>query len=426
MIKLGRSRAGLAGAFSSALVALAACAAPGGVSRSAEIAAVPTAPSTAARSQAPVASPSPTPTPAPTPSRRALGPGEGAVTVLTLRGYAEYGGSDPAFDWVGPFEDDTGCRVNLRFPQTGDQLDKLLAQTSYDVVSAPPELAGRLIAERKVAPLTTSLVPHYDDIPEWLRSQRSVVDGDKVYGVPYLWGSYVTLYDGATGRPAKGDALYSDPGPIMLRDSPLSIADAALALRKRRPALGVKNPFELTPAQLDAAVALVGGRGHGARTYWKDPIDALQGFAGASVRLGRALPYQLDILRRAGRPLKAVGGEPTTGWVDSWMLSAQAAAPNCAYRWLDWISSPAAQQQAAAWNGLAPANPSACGYRGDESRKYSHAERARRVCDAYRVKDKAWIKKISFAVRPARDCGGGHGECTDYAEWAARWQQLVR
>ncbi|MEV7966315.1 extracellular solute-binding protein [Sphaerisporangium sp. NPDC088356] len=423
---LGRSRAGLAGAFVSASVALAACAAPGHVSPSAEVAGLPTAPSTAATSQAPVASPSPARTPTPTPSGKALGPGEGTVTVLTSRGYAEYGGSDPAFDWVGPFEDKTGCRVNLRFPQVSDQIDKLLAQTSYDVVSAPPELAGRLIAEKKVAPLTTSLVPHYDDIPKWLRSQRSVTGGGKVYGVPYLWGSYVTLYDSERARPAKGDALYSNRGAVMLRDSPLSIADAALALKERRPGLGVKDPFELTPAQLDAAIALIGERRDGERSYWKDPIDALQGFTGGSVRLGRALPYQLDILRRAGRPVKAVGGEPTTGWVDSWMLSAQAASPNCAYRWLDWISSPEAQQQAAAWNGLAPANPSACGYPGDDSEKYRYAERAGRVCDAYRVKDAAWIKKISFAVRPARDCGGRDGECTDYAEWAARWRQLVR
>ncbi|MEU8271748.1 extracellular solute-binding protein [Sphaerisporangium sp. NPDC049002] len=425
-MKLGRSRAGLAGALVSTFVALAACATPGRGSPPAEVAVVPTAPRTAATSQAPAASPSPTPTPSPTPSGRVLGPGEGAVTVLTLRGYAEYGGSDPTFDWVGPFEEKTGCRVNLRFPQTSDQIDKLLAQTSYDVVSAPPEVGGRLIAEGKVAPLTTSLVPHYDDLPEWLRSQRSVVGGDHVYGVPYVWGSYVTLYDSARARPARGDALYANRGPVMLRDSPLSIADAALALKKRRPALGVKDPFELTPAQLDAAVALIGERHGHERSYWKDPIDALQGFAGASVRLGRALPYQLDVLRRAGRPVKAVGGEPTTGWVDSWMLSTQAAAPNCAYRWLDWISSPEAQQQAAVWTGLAPANPSACGYRGDVSQKYVHAERARRVCDAYRVKDRAWTEKISFAVRPVRDCGGRDGECTDYAEWATRWQQLVR
>ncbi|MCW2882693.1 MAG: Spermidine/putrescine-binding periplasmic protein-like protein [Sphaerisporangium sp.] len=441
MARVRRGRSGLAAVLASATVALAGCGAPSGASQSVAFTSARTTPSataaptgakpetaTGAGGVTATGSPSvvsPSPTAIPTPSPKALGPGEGSVTVVTYRGYAEYGGSDPNFKWVGSFERRTGCRVNLRFPQTSDQMDKLLAQTAYDVVSAPPDIGGRLIAEKKVVPITTSLVPHYDEIPQWLRSQRSVTAGSRVYGVPYLWGWYETLYDGTVPRQAKGGTVYSDRGPVMLKDSPLSIADAALALKKLRPGLGVKDPFELTPPQLDAAMALLTERQGDQRSYWKEPIEALQGFADGSVRMGRALPYHLDMLRQAGRPVKAAGGEPTTGWVDSWMVSAQAVAPNCAYRWLDYISSGEAQQQAAVWNGLAPANPVAC-TRSVTGDKYKLAQRAKRICDDYRVKDEAWIKKISFAVRPARDCGGGDGECTDYAEWATRWQQLVR
>ncbi|WP_262841752.1 extracellular solute-binding protein [Sphaerisporangium corydalis] len=411
----GRLRTGLA---AMALpVALAACAGPAPASPGSDAAQVAAAPSptppAATATPSPSSTPTSTPTPVPKSSRGTPGPGEGMLTVLTFRGYAEYGGSDPDVNWVKPFEQSTGCRVNLRFPQSGDQMDKLLAQTAFDVVAAPPEVTGRLIDERKVVPLTTSLISGYDAIPRWLRTQRSVTAGGKVYGVPFLWGSYVTLYDSGGARPAKGDAIYSDRGPVTVRNSPMSIADAALALKGRRPKLGVKDPFELTPAQLDAAMALLTER-QGERVYWREPIEALQGLAGSTVRLGRALPYQLDILRRAGRPVKAVPDEPTTGWVDSWMVSAQATAPNCAYKWLAWTASAGTQRQAAAWNGLAPANPAACG------------GAAARVCAAYRVKDDKWLKKISFAVRPSKDCGGRHGECTDYAEWATRWQQLVR
>ncbi|GAA3810423.1 ABC transporter substrate-binding protein [Sphaerisporangium flaviroseum] len=444
MTRVRRGRSGLTALLASAAVALAGCGGPDGAAQRSGLAparalpgvtttATPTAPTpTATGSDSPSAAPpSASVSPSPLVSPKALGPLEGSVTVLTYRGYAEYGGSDPQFNWVGPFESSTGCRVNLRFPQASDQMDKFLAQTAYDVVSAPPDIAGRLIAEKKVVPLTTSLIPGYDDIPQWLRSQRSATaGGDQVYGLPYLWGSYMTLYDSARTHPGKGATIYSDRGPVMFRDSPLSIADAALALKKQRPKLGVKDPFELTPRQLDAAMALITERRGVERSFWKDPIDALQGFAGESVRMGRALPYHLDLLRGAGWPVKVLDDGPTTGWVDSWMVSAQAPSPNCAYKWLDWIGSAKVQQQAAVWNGLAPANPDACtwapkkSYETEKSRRQT--ERASRICAGYRVGDTAWLKKIHFAVRPVSDCEGRDGECTDYAEWAARWQQLVK
>jgi putative spermidine/putrescine transport system substrate-binding protein len=332
------------------------------------------------------------------------------VTVLALRGYAEYGGYDPAVNWVGPFERDTGCKVNLRYPSSRGEMDDAVRRITYDVVSAPPEVAGRLIAEGRAAPITTSVLSHYDDIPAWLRTQRSVVAGDAVFGVPYLWGSYVTLAPG-TERGLDAASIYSRAGATTLPDDPLSIADAALALRRTRPALRIGDPFELTPAQLGAAVALLAAR-RAERTYWTDPVEPLQGLTSGSVRMARTVPYQLELLRRAGRPVRAVPQRETTGWVDSWMLAARPASPNCAYRWLDWIGSPEAQRQAAAWTGFAPANAEAC------------TGRAGRVCDAYRMDDIAWVRKIRFAVRPARDCGE-ETPCTDYTEWAAQWRDLV-
>ncbi|RCG32436.1 extracellular solute-binding protein [Sphaerisporangium album] len=382
-------------------------------------------------SPAPSASPSPA-TPAPgasaTPRPTAPGRGEGALTVLAGRGYAEYGASDSAVNWVGEFERGSGCKVNLRYPQPGtDGMDKLVSQGAFDVVSAPPEVAGRLIAERKAAPLTTSLLPYYQQIPEWLRDQRAFTSGGKVYGVPYLWGYHLTLYDAGALSRAPQDAPYSDRGPVMLRDSPMSIADAALVLKKRRPALGVEDPFQLTRQQFDAAVSLLAEKKDAGRSYWTNPVEAVQGFTGGGVRVERALPYTLAVAGGAGRQVKAVDERgTTTGWVDSWMISAQAAAPNCAYRWIDWVSSAKPQQQAAAWNGLAPANPRACSYdpKGTAGQA-ARAALAARVCDAYGVDDDARIAKIDFAVRPSKDCGGRDGECTDYADWAAAWQRLV-
>ncbi|MEU9887315.1 extracellular solute-binding protein [Sphaerisporangium sp. NPDC051011] len=426
MTKVRGRRAGLPALAGAAVVLLAGCGAASSASESALARGGVTShtPSTPAVSPSPA---TPTPRASSTPSPTAPGRGEGALTVLAGRGYAEYGASDSAVNWVGEFERGSGCKVNMRYPQPGpDGMDKLVSQGAFDVVSAPPEVAGRLIAEKKAAPLTTSLLPHYQQIPEWLRGQRAITSGGAVYGVPYLWGYYLTLYDAGALSRAPRDAPYTDRGPVMLKDSPMSIADAALALKDRRPSLGVKDPFQLTRQQLDAAVALLGEKKDAGRSYWTIPVEALQGFTGGGVRVERALPYTLAVASRAGWPVKAVDERgPTTGWVDSWMISAQAAAPNCAYRWIDWVGSAKAQQQAAAWSGLAPANPRACSYapKGGASQA-ARAAVAARLCDAYGVGDDARIAKIDFAVRPSRDCGGG--ECTDYADWAAAWQRLVR
>ncbi|WP_214413137.1 extracellular solute-binding protein [Sphaerisporangium fuscum] len=410
---MSRRRIGVAGLLASSVVALAACGGPSavpGTTRAAAGRVTSAAPTSPSPSASATGRPSPTP--------KGLGPGEGTLTVLTFPGYAEYGGGDPNFNWVTPFEKSTGCRVNLQSPPSGEPADDYLARASFDVVSAPPQTAMRLIAEKKVTRLTTSLIPHYDQIPRWLRSQPSIADGDAVYGVPYLWGYFLTIHDGTAAG-----AL--EDGPVMLKDSPMSVADAALLLAGERPELGIKDPFQLTRPQLDATFDLLKQwRGDG-RPYWKEPVDLVQAFAGGTARVARALPYQLMLLRGAGS-VKA-SGDAMTGWVDSWMVSARAASPNCAYRWLDWTSTAKVQQQAAVWNGLAPANPLACTWKlKDEPVKTGQSAQAKRTCDAYRIDDDALLEKIHFAVRPTKDCGGRGGECTDYTDdWAARWARLV-
>ena len=42
-------------------------------------------------------------------------------------------------------------------------------------------------------------------------------------------------------------------GKVTAYDSPIYIADAALYLSKTKPELGIKDPYSLTPEQLDAA-----------------------------------------------------------------------------------------------------------------------------------------------------------------------------
>ncbi|MEU8035935.1 extracellular solute-binding protein [Streptosporangium sp. NPDC049078] len=391
------------------VLALAACAQAGATTtarpmRGPSSSATPVTPSATPTAATRAASPSPTPSPS-------IGEGEGTLRVLTFQGYVEYGGTSSQVNWLTPFERESGCVVKLDRVRTSEEMAVRFATGAYDAVSPAPDLAGLLVAQGKVAPLETALVDDYRRIPRRLRELPGLREDGKVYGIPYLWGVNRVLYE--EGRPEGPSALY-ETSSAAIRNSPLSIADAALALGGRRPGSKTEDPFQLTSAQLDAALRLLAeGEGPG-RVYWDGSLDLVRALSAGPVRTAQALPYHLDLFRRAGRPMKALEGVPMTGWVDSWMLAAKPASPNCGYRWLNWVSSASAQRPAAAWTGLAPANPEACG---------GHA---RRMCEIYHVRDSRWLRDVVFAARPTRDCGGRGGECTDYTEWAERWKQLLK
>ncbi|MDF5753938.1 extracellular solute-binding protein [Spongiactinospora sp. TRM90649] len=353
----------------------------------------------------------PTPSPSPTPS---ISEGEGILTVLSHRGYAEWGGSDPKVNWVGPFEKKTGCRVTrLDHVRNAEELHKAYDAGSYDVVAASPEAAGRLIAEGKAGAIDTALLPRYGDMPKRLRTLPAYDRDGKVYGVPFLWEVAQLGHDTREPRPRGLSGLFGAKTSAV-EDDPLSLATAALALKKDDPDLDIDDPFQLTPAQLDRATALLAERDGDGREYWTDPLDVVSGFAAGAVSVAQTSPYVLSLLRRAGRPVRPASADPATGRADAWMLSANAQHPGCAYRWLEWMSGASVQRDAAAWNGKAPANPKAC------------TGRAGRVCSAYRVGDDDWLDKVVFATRPARDCGTkGKSGCTDYTEWERRWRELV-
>ena len=48
----------------------------------------------------------------PAPMVTKIGATEGALDLIVRPGYAESGVNDAAYNWVSPFEEDTGCHVN--------------------------------------------------------------------------------------------------------------------------------------------------------------------------------------------------------------------------------------------------------------------------------------------------------------------------
>ena len=68
---------------------------------------------------------------------QSLGAGEGEVSIVAWAGYIEEGATDPNFDWVTSFEEETGCNVNVKVAATSDEMVALMNWAQHIVTLRP-------------------------------------------------------------------------------------------------------------------------------------------------------------------------------------------------------------------------------------------------------------------------------------------------
>jgi putative spermidine/putrescine transport system substrate-binding protein len=195
------------------------------------------------------------------------------------------------------------------------------------------------------------------------------------------------------------------------------LADAALYLRAHDRALGIKDPYELTARQLDAATQLAIRQTAFARNGWAQFSDEISAFASRELLAGVARPIVLDLTRSV--PLRAVvPREGVTGWVDSWMMTSHPAHPNCMYRWMQWTTEPAVQAGVAQWYGAAPSNPAACPVLRRAVGPSADTLRYGKCGDV------RFLRSLRLWRTPSSDCGDGRHDCTDYRAWLRAWASV--
>jgi len=361
------------------------------------------------------------------------GAGEGALNIIIWGGYAENGSNVKEYDWVTPFETETGCKVNAKTANTSDEMVTLMRQgggTVYDGVSASGDATLRLIANGDVAAVDPGAIPGFADVSPFLQNAPHYVVGGKHYGMPHGWGGNTLMYNttAVTPAPTSWDVVF-DPakasaysGKVTAYDSPIYIADAALYLKAHKPELGITDPYELTQDQFSAAVDLLKQQRPSVGKYWALYTDEIDNFkSGASV-VGTTWPYQVNVLKGEGVPVEAiVPTEGMTGWADTWMMSAHAQHPNCMQKWMAWMITPEVQAEVAEYFGEAPANPNACKYLDAVYGSYGIKD----FCQLYGVNDPSFYNAISFWRTPIADCGDSRGQtCIDYSEWTQAWTEI--
>jgi putative spermidine/putrescine transport system substrate-binding protein len=352
----------------------------------------------------------------------AVGDGEGELNIIAWAGYAEDGSNDPAVDWVTPFEQRTGCQVNVRIGNTSDEMVQLMRTGQYDGVSASGDATLRLIYAGDVAPVNTELVPHYETISSFLKNKPWNSVGGQMYGIPHGWGANLLMYniEVVTDAPNSWGAVFDQAGKykgkVTAYDSPIYIADAALYLSKTEPELGIKDPYSLTPEQLDAAVELLKAQRENIGEYWSDYTKQVQAFESGTSVIGTTWQLIANLIGAENKVQvnTVLPKEGATGWSDTWMISSKAAHPNCMYKWMNWISSPEVNAQVAEYFGEAPAQTKACEHTTQKD-----------FCDIYHATDEQFSEQIHYWTTPQKQCVDGSGDnCTAYTDWVDKWQQI--
>lgn len=341
-----------------------------------------------------------------------LGTKEGALNLIAWPGYTEK-------EWVEPFEAASGCKVNVKQGNTSDEMVQLMQSGQYDGVSASGDATLRLIAGSEVAPVNTALLTNYADVFEGLKNKPWNSAGGKSYGVPHGRGANLLMWrtDKITTAPDSWSIVWEADSPakgaVTAYDSPIYIADAALYLMATKPDLGIKNPYALDAKQLAAAVDLLKQQKGLVSEYWSDFTKQIAAFKAGSMTAGTTWQVVANVAKDEGVPVDVtLPKEGSTGWSDTWMISAKAKNPNCMYAWMDYIISPEANLAATKFFGEAPANKKAC-----------EADKAH--CDTFHAGDETYFSKIWYWTTPTKDCLDGRGPtCTDYAEWVKAWNEL--
>jgi len=356
----------------------------------------------------------------------AIGDGEGALTVLAWPGYVENGGTDPAVDWVKPFEDATGCKVTVQVFGTSDETFSLFTTNpdKFDVISASGDASLRLVRAGYVQPVNVDLVKNYADIFPALKDKPyNTVDGVH-YGIPHGRGSNLLMWrtDNVTPAPTSWAQMF-DPsssfaGKVSVYDAPIYIADAAVVLMKTKPELGIKNPYALDDTQFAAAVDLLKQQKPMISQYWVDYTKQMDAFRNGDATVGTTWQVITNLLQgeTPAVPVDVIKPpEGATGWSDTWMINSKTKHLNCAYKFIDHIVSPEVNIQIAEWFGEAPGNSKACALAVNPDH-----------CKIFHADDESFWKDVWYWQTPEAKCVDGRTDktCKDFDAWVKAWTEI--
>ena len=101
---------------------------------------------------------------------------------------------------------------------------------------------------------------------------------------------------------------------------------------------------------------------------------------------------------------------------DSWMLATKTQHPNCAYKFMAYVSTPKVRAQQGIYFGETPVNTKAC--------TEMDAQQAGSCAKYHLDAPTTYLKSIKFWKTPLQQCADGSKGCTSYTDWQQKWQEI--
>ena len=352
----------------------------------------------------------------------AIGPGEGSLKILSWKGYIERGESDPNVDWVTNFEKETGCKIEETYANSSEEMVSFFNEGDFDVVTASSDGTLRLILSNKIQKVNVGILKNWEKVdPRFRNSPWHTIQNDH-YGVPFLWGMNVLLYNTDVFKNVKPNSwkyIYeemvlpdgkSNKGRIQSYKGVMAIADAALYLKYKNPELNIGDIYSISEIQFGKVLDLLKLQKKLIGSYWLDSEVQIQDFRDRKFVISSSYPYQVNRLKDLKEPVDSViPQETTTGWADTILISSSAKNINCAYKWIDHLVSVNTQKDLAKWFGAVPVNLESC-----------TASKNDPFCKKNGIDE---LEKINFWRTPISDCGKNI-TCVPLYRWQASINQI--
>ncbi|MGG1947598.1 extracellular solute-binding protein [Trinickia sp. NRRL B-1857] len=275
------------------------------------------------------------------------------LRVLAWPGYADD-------DWVSAFEKRLHVKVEVTLVDSDEALWARMHSANpppYDVLAANTAEIARYARAGLLAPLDLSAIPNRAGQRRYFRQLDGIpglVDGHDAYAIPFTYSSMGLIYDRKqVGVAPRSMLALWDPryrGKVLdFNSAQHNFSFAALAL-------GYRDPFHLSPAQMRAVARKLVELRRNLLTYYTLPEEATALFVQhhAALMFGNYGTQQVELLRRAGADVGyAIPDEGALAWLDCWAIVKGGANPALAYDWINQMLEPSIGAQLTQREGLA-------------------------------------------------------------------------
>ena len=259
----------------------------------------------------------------------------------TLRVFAYEDSVTP--EMIDPvLEDNPGLKIETAtFDSNEEAAAKLAGGFEADVVEICLDEMEPLVKQELLRPIDPKGITDWDEL-EFTDAEGIVLDG-KTYGVPLSAGLEGLIYN-SEEVPEGIDQLTDLFDPQFAGRSTIQGAYALPVIAEAALALGIEDPMNLSPDELEQAKQYLIDHKDQFRSLWGSDSDLVNLFKSGEVVVAAAGPQLAQRVIGAGVPAKwSPAEEGTLSWVCGFALTSKAQNTDAAYALMNWQSSPEAQ-----------------------------------------------------------------------------------